>query len=86
MPLVLIALAAFGAWYFGFFTKTTYRAEVGYYRGLQHEWYVGADKTREECQSEAISRFRALNAESPGRAFSWACRKMEGETFVSRVR
>jgi|GEM_PF-5140095 len=86
--LLLIAGAA-TFWYFdpmGWFTPYTYKAEVGYYRGSQQDWYVGSDKTREACTSEAVSLYNSYNRESPGRAFSWACRKMKGEQFLERVR
>lgn len=88
MPWLLIGLAAlwyFEIWPFG--PSYTYRAEVGYYSGLKHEWFVGSDRrTHEECAEEAIWRFNSMNRESPGRAFSWACRKMRGESFEGRVR
>ena len=65
----------------------TYRAEVGYYQDGQQTWYVGTDRSYDECMSEARSRFNAFNTpDNPKRAFSWACRKMRGETFESRVR
>lgn len=87
--LFLIGVAA---WYFGLFdafSPTTYRAEVGYYEGTQQAWFVGSDKSREECTEEAARRFNAMNTGplgKPGRAFSWACRKMQGENFLERVR
>jgi hypothetical protein len=68
------------------FEAYTYRAEVGYYESGQQAWYVGADKTREACTSEAVDMFNSFNAQSPNRAFSWACRKMQGERFLERVR
>ncbi len=64
----------------------TYRVEVGYYEDGKQVWHVGDDKTREACTSEAIGMFNSLNARSAGRAFSWACRKMNGEQFLERVR
>jgi hypothetical protein len=64
----------------------TYRAEVGYREGQEEKWFVGSDRTREECTSEATAYFNRLNSQSPGRAFSWACRKMKGENFLDRVR
>lgn len=64
----------------------TYRAEVGYYEGDKQTWFVGSDKSREACISEAISRYNSINAASQGRAFSWACRQMQGENFLDRVR
>jgi hypothetical protein len=48
-------------------------------------WFVGNDMTRDDCTARAIGYFNALNAESPNRAFSWACRKMQREKF-QRVR
>jgi hypothetical protein len=79
--LLAAALLISGCW-----QGYTYRAEVGYYEGGEQRWYVGPDQSRDECQSSAINRFNALNRESPGRAFSWACRKMQGERFLERVR
>ena len=65
----------------------TYRAEVGYYNGSEKAWYVGESKSHDACISEAQSYFRSLNTPSnPSRAFSWACRKMQGEEFLDRVR
>jgi hypothetical protein len=64
----------------------TYRAEIGYYEGDKQTWFVGTDKSREACISEAISRYSSINAASPRRAFSWACRQMQGEEFLDRVR
>lgn len=88
MPLIFI-LGILAAWYFGLFSafeSHTYRAEVGYYNGGQQAWYVGSDKSREACTSEAINYYNSLNAERQGRAFSWACREMQGEKFLARVR
>lgn len=88
MP-VAIVLAIAGAWYMGWFESYTYRAEIGYYEADRQEWFVGSDKSREECTSEAIRRFNAMNTPplgKPGRAFSWACRKMQGDKFMERVR
>jgi hypothetical protein len=79
--------AAAAAYYFGAFEpKFTYRAEVGYYLNGQQAWFVGADKTYDDCMSEATWRYNSINAEHPRRAFSWACRKMQGERFLERVR
>ena len=89
MPLVLIILAAVGLWIYGwpeFLTKYTYRAEVGYYEGDKQAWYVGPDKSYDACISEAQGVFSNYNAKSPNRAFSWSCRKMQGESFLERVR
>lgn len=86
---ILFILGLAAAWYFGWFDflkSYTYRAEVGYYSEGQRTWYVGSDKSKDECISEATSRFNSLNAEHSGRAFSWACRKMDGEQFLDRVR
>jgi hypothetical protein len=63
-----------------------YRAEVGYYENDKEVWFVGEDKSRDACVSEAITRYNSINAASPRRAFSWACRKMQGERFLDRVR
>jgi hypothetical protein len=86
---ILIGAAAatyyFGVWPFA--PKHTYRAEVGYYlNGEEEAWFVGVDKTYDRCMSEAASRYNSINAEHPRRAFSWACRKMQGERFLARVR
>jgi hypothetical protein len=64
----------------------TYRAEVGYYEGTQQAWYVGRDKSREDCVAEATGLYNQYNAQSKGRAFSWACRQMQGDKFLDRVR
>lgn len=47
-----------------------YRAEVGYYENDKGAWFVGQDKSREACISEAIARYNSINAASPKRAFS----------------
>jgi hypothetical protein len=47
---------------------------------------VGADKSYDACMSEAIAYYNELNRDHPKRAFSWACRKMQGENFLDRVR
>ena len=81
--------ATAAAYYFGvwpFAPKHTYRAEVGYMNGEEEVWFVGVDKTYDQCMSEAASRYNSINAEHPRRAFSWACRKMQGERFLKRVR
>ena len=86
---VVLVGAAAAAYYFGvwpFAPKHTYRAEVGYYLNGQQTWFVGDDKTYDDCISEATWRYNSINAEHPRRAFSWACRKMEGESFLERVR
>jgi hypothetical protein len=85
---VLIGAAA-AAYFFGvgpFAPQYTYRAEIGYYLNGEQAWFVGSDKTYDECMSEAISRFNSINVDHPRRAFSWACRKMQGEQFLDRVR
>jgi hypothetical protein len=81
-------LIASGAWYFGAFDRWsyTYRAEVGYYQDGQQTWFVGPDQDYEGCIAEARGRFTGINIASPNRAFSWACRKMQGERFLERVR
>jgi hypothetical protein len=93
-----LMLLVLGAWYFGWFEKLgasvglrkgeayTYRSEVGYYLEGQPTWYVGIDTTRDKCTSEAIHLYNSVNAERLNRAFSWACRKMQGEKFLERVR
>lgn len=89
MPLLAIVGVVFAGWYYGWFESYTYRAEVGYYEGTRQEWFVGSDRTHEECTSEAIRRFNAMNTPplgKPGRAFSWACRKMQGDKFLERLR
>lgn len=89
MGAFVVIMAVVAAWYFGLFesfNSYTYRAEVGYYQGDQQAWYVGSDKSRDACQAEAIGYYNQLNAKSTGRAFSWACRKMQGERFLERVR
>lgn len=63
-----------------------YRAEVGYHDGPQDAWYVGQSTSYDACISEATSYFNRMNAATPTRAFSWACRKMRGEEFLGRVR
>jgi hypothetical protein len=64
-----------------------YVPEVGYRQGSAEAWWIGGRyRTKEECASQAVARFNAINAESRGRAFSWACRVMRGEKFESRVR
>jgi hypothetical protein len=88
MPIIVI-LGLIAAWYFGLFESFqghTYRAEVGYFQGSERTWYVGRDKSREACTAEATALYNSYNRESPGRAFSWACRKMQGDRFLDRVR
>lgn len=89
--LPMLALAGLGVWlYFNgmpeWTKKYTYRAEVGYYEGSERTWYVGQDKNYQACIDEATAYYRSLNDKRPNRAFSWACRKMEGEKFLDRVR
>jgi hypothetical protein len=86
---VVLAAVAGAAYWFGvwpFSPAYTYRAEVGYYQNGQQTWYVGSDTTHDQCISDATWRFNSINAEHPRRAFSWACRKMQGERFLDRVR
>src|SRR5262245_19005609 len=91
---VIVAAALMAAWYFdvfsldafSFLSPYTYHAEVGYYDDGQQRWFVGADKSYSDCMSEAIGRFNAFNAQHRGRAFTWSCRKMQGERFLDRVR
>jgi hypothetical protein len=89
MPIALVAAVGAALWWFGVwpFSSYTYRPEVGYYAGNQQKWHVGRDyNTQDECTSEAAAVFNSYNRQSPGRAFSWACRKMDGEAFLERVR
>ena len=46
----------------------TYRAEVGYYEDGKQTWFVGIDKSRDACISEATARYNSINAASPRRA------------------
>ena len=82
----LLAIFAFSLFLSACWESYTYRAEVGYFEGAEQRWFVGSDKSRDDCQTEAINRYNALNRESPGRAFSWACRQMSGDQFITRVR
>ena len=82
---VLIGIAVVAA-IWAFVPKYTYRAEVGYYQNAAQAWFVGEDKTYDECISEATWRYNSINSQHPDRAFSWACRKMRGEDFLDRVR
>ncbi|RQH12461.1 hypothetical protein [Bradyrhizobium sp. RP6] len=87
--LMIIAAIAAYLWVFGtpsFLSPYTYRAEVGYYNGGAQAWYVGNDTSFDSCISEAQAMFNSYNTPKPNRAFSWACRKMQGESFLERVR
>jgi hypothetical protein len=65
----------------------TYKAGVGYFNDGKETWYMGDNKSYDACMSEARSYFASLNTPSnPKRAFSWACRKMQGDSFLERVR
>jgi hypothetical protein len=89
MGYVLVIVGAIALWFFGwptFLSAYTYKAEVGYYEGKSQAWYVGNDTTYDKCMSEARNLYNAYNAKSPNRAFSWACRKMQGDSFLERVR
>jgi len=91
MPYVVVAIVAVIAWWYGAFesfgiSPYTYRAEVGYYENGEKTWYVGKDKSRDACTTEAAAMYASLNARNQNRAFSWACRKMQGEEFLDRVR
>jgi len=84
----LIALVV-AAWWFGWipiWQGYTYRAEVGYHYGSRQDWYVGPDQSLEDCRQHALSMYHSKNSDSPRRAFSWACRKMQGDSFLERVR
>lgn len=51
-------------------------AEIGYIKGKEQRFeYWGDFSTLDECRDAAISRYNAINADKPGRAFSWACMK-----------
>lgn len=65
-----------------------YAAEVGYRNGESETWDIWGDFTSlDKCREAAISRFNSLNAESPGRATSWACLLKDGSGgFESRHR
>ena len=69
---------------------TQYRAEVGYHEGSDEKWHIGHPQDRrEDCTAEAIGMYNRLNAEKPGRAFSWACLVVDASApnrFKSRVR
>jgi hypothetical protein len=83
--LIGVALWWFEIWPFG--PAYTYAPEVGYYLGEERAWFVGdAIKSREDCVSNAIAVYNNYNGETPGRAFSWSCRKMQGDRFLDRVR
>jgi hypothetical protein len=85
VALIAIALWWFGSWPFG--SAYTYRVEVGYYDGGKEIWYAGPDQnSREDCVDAAIAYFNSVNNANTDRAFSWACRKMQGEDFLDRVR
>ena len=87
-PIVIVVLIFLAACDYApsFLGGYTYRAEVGYHENGKETWFVGTDKSRDDCTSEAINRYNSINAASPGRAFSWACRQMQGESFLTRVR
>lgn len=88
MPWIVCALAA--AWWFEvwpFNPTYTYKPEVGYYQDGEQVWFVGSDVVdKEQCVSHAIAVYNNFNRESSRRAFSWACRKMQGDRFLDRVR
>lgn len=85
--IIAAGLAAYHLWTGRLLESYSYRSEVGYYTGERQDWYVGAERTtREACISDAAAYYNSLNFQSPGRAFSWACRKMQGERFLERVR
>lgn len=81
----VIGLVAYYAGWLDFLRPYTYRAEVGYYQNGAQNWFVGDDKSQEACKSEALARFSELNRPQ-GRAFTWSCRKMQGDNFLDRVR
>jgi hypothetical protein len=67
--------------------RTEYMAEVGYYDNNRQAWFVGErTKSLDACILEAQARYAGYNRNSPGRAFSWACRVMRGERFLDRTR
>jgi hypothetical protein len=65
-----------------------YAAEVGYYQGEKQAWDIwGEFGSLDECRAAAIARFNSYNAQSPGRAFSWACLKKNRDgSYESRHR
>lgn len=57
-----------------------YASEVGWYEGGSERWSISGDFTSlDDCRSAAIAQFNSVNAESPGRAFSWACLKKNSD-------
>lgn len=53
-----------------------YSSEVGWYEGRSERWDISGDyDSLDACRAAAIGQFNRINAESPGRAFSWACLK-----------
>ncbi len=69
------------------FTPTEYIPEIGYHQGERQVWETGERyRSKDECVRRAIGRYNEINAQSPRRAFSWACRVMKGDAFESRTR
>jgi hypothetical protein len=89
MPLLLV-IAGVLMWWFGIWPLApahTYAPEVGYYKGEERVWFVGsAVPSRDDCISTATAVYNQYNREARGRAFSWACRQMQGDRFLARVR
>jgi hypothetical protein len=51
-----------------------YAAEVGRRDGAQENWDIWGDfSSLDECRQAAIAQYNSYNAQSAGRAFSWAC-------------
>jgi hypothetical protein len=51
-----------------------YAAEVGRRDGAQENWDIWGDfGSLDECREAAIAQYNSQNAQSAGRAFSWAC-------------
>jgi hypothetical protein len=95
MPIAAFIIAVLTLWWTetwpfdGTFTsRFTYQPEVGYYEGTEQRWYVGSSFSKQdECVGVAVIIFNRYNAESAGRAFSWACRKIDRSgAFIDRVR
>lgn len=75
---LLLSLASLlGGCLFG----SKYATEIGYYEGGSERWHIsGADyDSLDDCRSAAIAEFNSINFRSPGRAFSWACLKMNSD-------
>ncbi len=70
-----------------FFGSYEYIPEVGYHDNGKENWWLGDRyKSKESCINSATSQYNFYNKNDQKRAFSWACRKMEGDKFLDRVR